>query len=116
MTVDSLVGVTKARQLAVALLRSGGVSDQAFYQARHVHIVAYAEYAANQVAYASSAPADHRDMYERVTVESALNDCCKHLITAIGLQALHPDRGAELVASVSSDDLRTFRRPRGKAS
>lgn len=107
MTVDSLVGVTKARQLAVALLRSGKVSDQVFYEARHVHIVAYAEYAANQVAYAASAPADYHDMYERVTVESALNDCCKHLITAIGLQALHPDRGAELAASAGPEDLRT---------
>lgn len=92
LTVDSLVGVTKARQVAVALLRSGNLSDQAFYEARHVHIVAYAEYAANQIAYAASAPADHQDMYKRVTVESALNDCCRHLITAIGLQALHPDR------------------------
>jgi hypothetical protein len=107
MTVDSLVGVTTARQLAVALLRSGKVSDQAFYEARHIHVVGYAEYAANQVAYAASAPANHRDMYERVTVESALNDCCKHLITVIGLQALHPDRRAELVASVRPEDLRT---------
>ena len=91
----------------MALLRSGKLSDQAFYEARHVHIVGYAEYAANQVAYAASARADHRDMYERVTVESALNDCCRHLITVIGLQALHPDRGAQLVASASPKDLRT---------
>jgi hypothetical protein len=107
MTVDSLVGVTKARQLAVALLRSGKLSDQAFYEARHVHIVGYAEYAANQVAYAASPRADHRDMYERVTVESALNDCCRHLITVIGLQALHPDCGAQLVGSASPEALRT---------
>jgi hypothetical protein len=110
MTVDSLVGATKARQLAVALLRSSAVSDQAFYEARHVHIVAYAEYAANQVAYAASAPADHRDMYERVTAESALNDCCRHLITAIGLGALHPHRRAELLAAASPEDLRTVPR------
>jgi hypothetical protein len=42
----------------------------------------------------------------RVTVESALNYCCWHLITAIGMQALHPDRGAELVAPASYEDLR----------
>lgn len=108
MTVESLVGVTKARQLAVALLRSGQVSDQAFYEARHVHIVAYAEYAANQVAYAASAPADHRDMYERVTVQPALNDCRRHLITAIGLQAPHPDRRPEPAASAGPENLRTI--------
>jgi hypothetical protein len=108
MTVDSLVGVTKARQLAVSLLRSGRVSDKAFYEARHVHISAYAEYAARQVAYAARAPENHRDMYERVTAESALNDCCKHLLTAIGMQALHPRRGAELVATASTGDPRTI--------
>jgi len=107
LTVDSLVEVTKARQVAVTLLRSGKVSDRAFYEARHVHIIAYAEYAANQVAYAASAPQNHRDMYERVTAESALNNCCMHLITSIGLQALHPKRGSELVASGSTGDLRT---------
>ena len=40
---------------------------------RHLHIVAYAEYAASQVAYAASASADHKDMYERVTIEFALS-------------------------------------------
>lgn len=108
LTVDSLVEATKARQVAVSLLRSGKVSDKAFYEARRVHIIAYAEYAAKQVAYAASAPRDHRDMYERVTAESALNNCCMHLITAIGMQALHPERGAELVASAGPGDLRTI--------
>jgi hypothetical protein len=108
LTVDALVEATKARQFAVSLLRSGKVSDKAFYEARRVHIIAYAEYAAKQVAYAASAPQNHCDMYERVTAESALNDCCKHLITAIGMQALHPERGAELVASAGPSDLRTI--------
>jgi hypothetical protein len=110
LTVDSLVEATKARQIGTALLRSGKVSDQEFYEARHIHIIAYAEYAANQVAYAASAPDSFPDMYERVTAESALNDCCKHLLTTIGMQAMHPEQRSRLTAAVGRTDLRAVPR------
>jgi hypothetical protein len=35
-------------------------------------------------------------MYEPVTAEKTLNDCCVHLLTAIGLEIMYPERAAEL--------------------
>jgi hypothetical protein len=104
LMADSVIGVAEARLTAVGLLRDGRVTDQAFYQARHAHLMAYAEYAANQPIFAGSAP--DPDMYEPVTAEKALNDCCTHLLTAIGLEAMHPERATQLRAASGSQNVR----------
>ena len=78
---------SQAALLAVDLLREGKVSDEDFYAARHGHQLAYAEYAARQRFLALHVPADNLGMYEPVTAENALNACCGHLLTAIGLHA-----------------------------
>jgi len=44
-------------------------------------------------------------MYEPVTAERALNDCCTNLLTAIGLEAMYPQRAAELRAAAGSPDV-----------
>jgi hypothetical protein len=55
--------------------------------------MAYAEYAVKQQAFAGSAPPQIPNMYEPVTGEKALNDCCGHLLTTIGLEIMYPERG-----------------------
>jgi hypothetical protein len=110
LMVDSVIGVTKARLAAVQRLQDGRVTDEAFYQARHAHLMAYAEYAVNQPTFARSARPQHPDMYEPVTAEKALNDCCTHLLTAIGLEAIYPERAAQLRADAGPADLHTVPR------
>ena len=110
LMVDSVIGVTKARLTAVQRLRDGLVSDEAFYQARRAHLMVYAEYAVTQPTYAGSAPPDHPDKYEPVPAENALNDCCTHLLTTIGLEAMYPERAAQLRANAGSADLHTIPR------
>ena len=67
--------------------------------------MACAKYAANQPIFAGSAP--NPDMSEPVTAEKALNDCCTHLLTAIGLEAMHPRAG-----NPAKSGLRFSQRPR----
>lgn len=93
---ESVITMLKARLAAVDLLRTGKVSDHDFYTARHVHRVAYAEYAASQQFFAMHAPPDNPDMYEPVTAEAALNACCGHLLTSIGLASLYPERAGQI--------------------
>ncbi len=38
-------------------------------------------------------------MYEPVTAENALNACCGHLLTTIGLASLHPERASQITAA-----------------
>jgi len=52
---ESVIGVATARLTAVTLLQEDRVSDEAFYQARHAQLMAYAEYAVNQSRFAASA-------------------------------------------------------------
>jgi hypothetical protein len=92
LMVDSMIEVMKARLTAVALLREEQVTELAFYQARHAHAMAYAEYAARQPAFARSAPPQIPDLYEPATAQTAFDGCCVHLLTAIGLQAMYPER------------------------
>lgn len=96
LMVESVVEVMKARLTGMTHLRHDKVSDEAFYQARHAHLMAYAEYAVKQPAFAGTAPTQSLDMYEPVTAEKALNDCCVHLLTTIGLEIMYPDRAAQL--------------------
>lgn len=63
-------------------LKNEHVSDEDFYQARHAHLMAYAEYAPKQPTFVRSTPPRSPDLYEPVTAEKSLNDCCAHLLTA----------------------------------
>jgi hypothetical protein len=107
MMVDSVIGAMRARMTAVAQLTADRVTDEALYQARHAHLMAYAEYAVKQPAFAGSAPPQYPIMYEPVTAEKALNDCCVHLLTTIGLEILYPERAAELRATAGRADMRS---------
>jgi hypothetical protein len=98
VTAESMIELIKARFNAVERLKAGKVTDQEFNQARHAHLVGYAEYAMNRHQYASMAPANNLDMYEPVTAEIALNSCCGHLLTTVGLQNLHPEQAARINA------------------
>jgi len=40
-------------------------------------------------------------MYEPITAEKALNECCLNLLTAIGLEAMYPERADQLRVGVS---------------
>ena len=81
---------------AIARLQAGKVSDDELLQARHVHLVAYAEYATQQPALAAQMSGANRSMYEPVTAEDALTNCCGHLLTSIGLAALDPERASRI--------------------
>lgn len=87
---DSVIDALKARLMAIDLVKGDKLSDDDYYAARRRHLAAYAEYAAKQYYYALHAPVDNPGMYEPVTAESALNACCGHLLTTIGLSALYP--------------------------
>lgn len=96
---DSVIDALKARLQAVGLVKEDKLSDDDYYAARRRHLAAYAEYAAKQHYYAMHAPADNSGMYEPVTAENALNASCVHLLTTIGLSALHPE-GASRVDTI----------------
>ena len=95
---DSVITLLRARLTAVDLLKAGSVTDEDFYAARRSHQLAYAEYAARQRFLALHAPADNPGMYEPVTAENALNACCGHLLTTIGLASLYPQRASQINA------------------
>jgi hypothetical protein len=95
---DSVIRVLKSRLIAVDLVREGRLTDEDFYAARRRHLVAYAEYAARQQFFAMHAPAEDPGMYEPVTAENALNACCGHLLTTIGLSALYPEGASQVDA------------------
>lgn len=101
LVADAVVDLMKARLAAVGLLNSDALPDNAFHQARQVHLVAYAEYAAQRQSYAAAAPPQNPSMYEPVTAEIALSSACGHLLTAIGMAALHPMRAAQLGAEAA---------------
>jgi hypothetical protein len=108
-TVEYMIGVMQARLTAVDLLRHDQVNEEAFYQARYAHLMLYAEYAANlQPLFAHSNPAQIPGMYEPVTAERALNDGCLNLLTTIGLQAMNPERAAQLQGGVSPHRARSI--------
>lgn len=87
---DAMIGVAKARLTAVTALTRGQVTDAALIQARDSHLFAYAEYASRQPLLAAFSPPGTPQMYERVTGEEALNNCCRHLLSAIGLEIMYP--------------------------
>ena len=88
---DSFIAVLRARLAGAARLEAGEITDEEFRFARHVHLVAYADYAMNRRSYAAFAPQSRPDMYEEVTAERALNEACLHLLTTIGMNELNPE-------------------------
>ena len=95
-TVDAMTGLTEARLAAVTALTAGTVTDEALVSARDAHVFAYAEYAAKQHLLAATAPAGTGHLYEPVTAGDTLSNCCGHLLTAIGLEILHPGTARQL--------------------
>jgi hypothetical protein len=95
-TTEAMIGLTGARLTAVNALAADEVSDEALISARDAHLFAYAEYAAKQRLLAATAPAGTGYLYEPVTAEDTLSNCCGHLLTAIGLEIMHPERAAQL--------------------
>jgi len=85
----SMIEVMKARLLAATELRADHVTDAALAQARDSHLFAYAEYAAQQPFLAAAAPSG-KPLYEPVTAEDTLNNCCRNLLSAIGLELMYP--------------------------
>jgi hypothetical protein len=110
LTADSIIELVKARLTAVRLLATDQVDDGAFNRARQVHLMAYAEYAIQVPILTTATPAQNPAMYEPVTAEAALNSCCGHLLTAIGMAAMHPDRAAQLNAAASQGGEQSARR------
>jgi len=98
LMVETVLGVIQARVLAVDRLTHDQVTDDDFNQARHAHLVTYAEYAAQQSQLAAFTPPGAPDMYEPVTAELALNSACGNLLTMLGAAAMHPERTAQLAA------------------
>ncbi|MFC0438011.1 hypothetical protein [Kutzneria buriramensis] len=96
LTAHGLVTVIQARLVAVDRLAKGEVTDAEFLRARHNHLVAYAQYAADQAQLAADAPTNNPDMYEAVTAERALNDCCANLLSHLGLATLSPEGAARI--------------------
>jgi hypothetical protein len=90
VTADSMIHLAHARMTAVQCLNAGKVTDDAFRRARQMHLVHFADYAARQPYYAASAPQHLKDLYEPANAQNALNDCCNHLLTVIGLRILLP--------------------------
>jgi hypothetical protein len=105
LMTDSFVDMLRARLTGAARLKAGEITDEEFYFARHVHLVAYADYAMNRHSYAALAPEGHRDMYDEVTAERALNEACLHLLTTIGMNGLYPD-GAQQFRRVPTPRIR----------
>ena len=95
-TIDAMIGLTEARLAAVNALTAGEVTDEALTSARDAHVFAYAEYAAKQYLLAATAPTGTGHLYEAVTADDTLSNCCGHLLTAIGLEIMHPETAEQL--------------------
>lgn len=95
-TIDAMIGLIEARLAAVSALSEGKVADEALISARDAHVFAYAEYASRQHFLAATAPAGTGHLYEPVTADDTLSNCCGHLLTAIGLEIMHPDTAERL--------------------
>jgi hypothetical protein len=98
LMVESFLGVIRARMLAVDQVTQGQLTDDDFNNARHAHLVTFAEYAAQQSQLAAFTPAGTPGMYEPVTAELALNSACGNLLTTIGMAAMSPDGAARLAS------------------
>ena len=96
MMTDSMIEVMKARLIAATALRDGHVADEELTDARDAHLFAYAEYAATRPFLAAALPPGSAQLYEPVTAEETLSNCCSHLLSTIGLQLMHPENAERL--------------------
>jgi hypothetical protein len=95
--ITDWINEAKSQRLAaVSALMASQVTDETLMHARDAHLFAYADYAAKQPLLAASTPANVPPLYEAVTAEAALNDCCKHLLSAIGLELTYPAEAERL--------------------
>lgn len=88
LTADSILVLIRARLTAIRYLHQNRITDQDFVHARQQHLIAHAQYAAEQPLLAAAAPAGSPEFYESLTVEHALNNCCANLLTVLGLEIL----------------------------
>jgi hypothetical protein len=91
LTTDTVVHLLRARLTAISLLRNNAITDDNLRDARHAHRISFAEYTGKQPILATHAPASSPGMYEPPNPDLALAHCCGHLLTLLGLQALHPE-------------------------
>lgn len=92
ITTDAFLDLVRAQYTATQRLKAGQVSDDDFAQARRAHLIHYADYARRQPLFAATVGQPAAQMYEPADLETALNECCGHLLTTIGLAALYPHR------------------------
>jgi hypothetical protein len=111
---DSFITALRARLTGAARLEAGEITDEEFYFARHVHLVAYADYAMKRHSFAALAPEAQPDMYEEVTAERALNEACLHLLTTVGMNDLNPD-GAQQFRHMPAPRIR-FQAPQAETA
>jgi hypothetical protein len=91
VTTDAFLDLVRARFTAARRLNAGQVSDEDFLQARRTRLIHSADYARRQPLLAASVAGQPTgDLYESADLETALNECCSHLLTTIGLAALRP--------------------------
>lgn len=91
VTTEALLTSIRARLTAVTALTAGTVTGEALTQARDAHVFAYADYIAHQAVLAEASPPDAPQLYAPVTAEDTLSNCCGHLLSALGLEILHPE-------------------------
>ncbi len=114
LTTESFLTMIRARLAGAARLQADQITDEEFYFARHVHLVAYADYAMNRHSSAALAPEGRRDMYEEGTAERALNGACLHLLTTVGMNARYPD-GAQQFRHLPTPRIR-FQTPQARSA
>lgn len=66
------------------------MTDEALTQAYDAHLFAHAEYVARQPFLAAASLPGARQLYAPITAEHTLSNCCSHLLSAIGLEIMHP--------------------------
>lgn len=96
LTADSVIDLTQARFTAVDLLLRDAVTDQDFLDARHAHLVGYADYAMRQPLFAAATSPGSALRYEPVDLQTAADQCCAHLLTTIGLQSMCPQEAVHV--------------------
>jgi hypothetical protein len=96
LTADAMVDLIKARVTAANLLLRDAVTEKDLLDARHAHLISYADYAMQQRTLASAAPHGSPNFYEPVDFETAANQCCGNLLTMIGLQSMYPEEAARI--------------------
>lgn len=95
VTTDAMICVMKARLAAVTELTHVRVSDEDMEHAREAHLFAYADYAARQSLLAAASPPS-QPLYQPVTAEDTLNNCCRDLLTILGMEVTYPANAQRL--------------------